>query len=163
MRKSLILLSLFVAAPASAQTLWQDVQYGMTSSQLRAAYPEGKGVSYAAQEVVIRGYAVTGKCLGDVHIRLSGGRVDQVEIRGHGAMNERCSDAVLDGLSAHYGPPLTVAPDDRAPIFQAGSIAYSWHRDGLRLRFFRFPNNNLFSLASPSWVVDYALEDEAKL
>jgi hypothetical protein len=162
MRGWLFLLPTLMASPLSAQTLWQNVTYGMTVNQLRSIYPAGSRTSYTPAEAVIRGFPITEKCVGDVHIGIAAGRVTHVQIRGHGSLSETCSDAVLDGLSATYGPPVTIAPG-RGAVFQASELSYSWNRNGVKLRYTRYPNDNIFSLAAPSWLVDYAVVQPVKL
>src|SRR6185312_1350554 len=123
MRISWLLVSLAIASPAAAQPLWQNVESGMKVAQLRALYPAGGKVSYVNDEVVLHDYAVTNKCSADVHIRLSAGVVKSVDVKGGSALDQHCAEAVQDGLSAKYGPPLTTGPHRGGSIFAPGGIA----------------------------------------
>ena len=158
MRISWLLLSLAIASPAFAQPLWQNVESGMNVAQLRALYPAGGKISYGKDEVVLHDYAVTAKCSADVHIRLAAGSVKSVDIKGHGALDQHCAEAVLDGLSAKYGQPLTTGPH-RGSILGKPGIAYSWNRDGVTLRFVRYPQS--WPLAA--WEIDYTVAESVPL
>lgn len=151
MRLAWLLLSLAAASPASAQPLWQNVEFGMNLAQLRALYPAGGKVSYAGDEVVLHDYAVTAKCSADVHIRLAAGSVKSVDVKGRSALDQHCAEAVQDGLSAKYGPPLTTGPHEGGSIFAHAGIAYSWNHDGVTLRFVRYPQ----SWPLPAWEIQY--------
>jgi hypothetical protein len=158
MRISWLLLSLAVASPAAARPLWQNVETGMDVAQLRALYPAGGKVSYGKDEVVLHDYAITGRCSADVHIRLASGSVKGVAVKGRNTLDHRCRDDVLEGLSAKYGQPLTTAPH-RGSILENPGIAYSWNRDGVTLRFIRYPE----SLILPPWEVDYDIAESVPL
>lgn len=145
-RLSTLLLFLAAGTPAGAEQLWQNVDSGMSLAQLRGLFPEGARVSYRQDEVLVRDFRLTPDCVADVHIHLASGIVRSVELRGSGTLNRRCSDTVLDALSAKYGDALRVT--------DAPHIVYRWNPAGVSVKFVRWPSNNLANLFH-SWTVIY--------
>jgi hypothetical protein len=134
------------ASAATAEPLWQNVDAGMTVAQLRSVYPEGGAVSYGKDEILLRDFRMTPDCPADVHILLRAGVVRGVTIQGPGTFNRRCSDTVLDGLSAKYGEALHVEDTAR--------IVYRWTRPNETVEFSRLSPNDLANLFQ-SWRVTY--------
>jgi hypothetical protein len=159
MNKKLIfaVAAMLVATPASAVTLWQNIEHGMTTDQVRALYPAGAHVQHRENRTDIEEFRVTAQCEADVHIYYAGGTVDRVVLRGGGSIGGRCSDTVLTALSSRYGEPLSRDRRERSLLSREGTV-YVWNRDGVTLRFKRYTNRGFGGggLGAASWELTYS-------
>lgn len=163
MKKTIVtcFIALAVAVPAVAQTLWRNIELGMTMEQVRELYPTDQHVKHLAEEVLFEEVDITPECEADVHIHHPGGVVDRVVVRGGGSLSGRCANRVLDALAARYGQ--SAAREERRGLFRRPSQDHVWNRDGVLLRFRRFGGNELGGggLFRASWEVSYTAVDES--
>ena len=155
----LVGLSLVVAVPAEAQTLWRNIELGMTVEQLQAVYPAGEHVKYLADELLLEEVRITPECEADAHIRHENGAVVRVVLRGGGSMTGRCANRVLDALAARYGQ--SAAREERRGLLRRPSQDHIWTRDGVMVRFRRFGGNDFGGggLLRASWELTYSAVD----
>jgi hypothetical protein len=129
-------VALFSATQASAQPVWDKVEFGMTRAQVEALYPSGNGVSYQRKAIEISHVKITDKCGAEANIRFDvDGTVQEVMIAGNPSMGGRCSNDVLTALSAKYGQPANWDSSQGSILARQGKIAMWSRPDGIAMRF----------------------------
>ena len=84
--------------------LWDKVAEGMSIEEVRALYPQQAGkVKWHKNQVEIEDVSILEGCSAEVEIQHKTGIVDAVKIKGRGSLGGRCSDKVLNALSAPFG------------------------------------------------------------
>jgi hypothetical protein len=78
-------------------------------------FPEGAGVRHRDGLVAIEDVKVGPECEADGEIRIAGGAVSEVELRGEGAILARCGAAMLEAITARMGPPDRVRSRGETP------------------------------------------------
>ena len=163
MTKTIIAMGglLLLAVPADAQTLWRNIELGMTVEQLRALYPAGEHVEYLADELKLEEVAITPECEADAHIHHENGAVVRVVLRGGGSMSGRCANRILDALAARYGQ--SAAREERRGLLRRPSQDHIWTREGVMIRFRRFGGSDLGGggLLRASWEITYSALDSS--
>ena len=113
MLKSAIALLFFAAAPATAQTLWQNVDTGMTESQVLAAQPtamqnpEPTTLSGGAKcSLHIKSYALLNDPY-EVCFFFLDKRLIQVTLGHRGELFKGDYEGLVDALASKYGEPLS--------------------------------------------------------
>ena len=152
---------LFFAVPAEAQTLWRNIELGMTLEQLRTAYPAGEHVKYLADEMLLEEVRITPECEADAHIHHENGAVVRVVLRGGGSMSGRCANRILDALAGRYGQ--SAAREERRGLLRRPSQDHIWTREGVMVRFRRFGGSDFGGggLLRASWELTYSAVDNS--
>ena len=155
-------LALGISAPAMAAPVWNNIEFGMTRSQVEALYPKGKGVSYQPKNIELSDIKITEKCDADVNIRFDyNGLVREVMIAGNPSMGGRCSNDVLTALSAKYGQPANWDSSAGSILARQGKVAMWPRPDGVAMRFKKFENGAFGGggLGKSSWELSYTKAD----
>ncbi|WP_278190099.1 hypothetical protein [Sphingopyxis sp. YF1] len=99
--KKLILLATatFIATPATAAPLWQNVEAGMTVKEVMRLYPKANRKS---KYVEIKKYEPIRGCKSEVRVMLDAGVVDSVVVTGE---DKKCADRLYSALIGKYGRP----------------------------------------------------------
>lgn len=146
-----------VAVNQNAIVLWDKVVAGMTTSELRAFYPEQKGkVKWHKKQTEIEDVVILEGCEAEVEIQHPSGIVEAVKVKGRGSIGGRCSDKVLGALSAKYGQPAVQRETEQSFLAREGEIVV-WNRDGVTMRFKQFTNGAFRGggLGAASWELTY--------
>jgi hypothetical protein len=159
LRIALVACALLLPTSAGAQTLWRNIELGMTIERLHALYPAGEHVKYEAAETLLEEVRITPECEAQVHIHHEAGTVDRVVLRGGGSMSGRCANRVLDALAARYGQ--AAAREERRGILRRPSQDHVWNHEGIMIRFRRFGGNDFGGggLLRASWEISYSAVD----
>lgn len=149
---------------ATAEPVWDKVEFGMTRADVEAMYPKGGKVEYQPKAIEIADINIIGKCDAEVNIRFNdAGVVDEVMIAGNPSMGGRCSNDVMTALSAKYGQPANWDSSGGTILGRQGKIAV-WRRDdGIAMRFKKY-ENGLFGgggLLKASWELTYTKVDSS--
>jgi hypothetical protein len=161
-RLPLAAAALVSATQASAQPVWDKVEFGMTRAQVEAPYPSGTGVSYQRKAIEISHVKITDKCGAEANIRFDDdGTVQEVMIAGNPSMGGRCSNDVLTALSAKYGQPANWDSSQGSILARQGKIAMWSRPDGIAMRFKKFENGAFGGggLLKASWELSYTKVD----
>lgn len=158
----LAIIALISATQASAQPVWDKVEFGMTRAQVEALYPSGSGVSYQRKAIEISHVKITDKCEAEANIRFGDDEtVREVMIAGNPSMGGRCSNDVLTALSAKYGQPANWDSSEGSILARQGKIAMWSRPDGVAMRFKKFENGGFGGggLLKASWELSYTKVD----
>ncbi len=100
--KKLILFAAasFVATPAMAAPLWQNVEAGMTVKEVMKLYPKADRKS---KYVEIKKFEPIRGCKSEVRVMLDAGVVDSVVVTGE---DKKCADKLYSALIGKYGRPV---------------------------------------------------------
>jgi len=156
---AIVAVAVLFAAPVEAQTLWRNIELGMTVARLHELYPAAQHVKYEAAETLLEEVAITPECEAQVHIHHPAGTVERVVLRGGAAMGGRCANRVLDALAARYGQ--AAAREERQGILRRPSQDHIWNHNGIMIRFRRFGGNQWGGggLLRASWEISYSAVD----
>lgn len=143
---------LMAAAPASAQTLWENIEAGMTVSQVRSLYPAGPQTRYRPDRTMLRLHPLIEQCRADVHILHPAGRVEQVMLRGEPAIVPHCGTAMLASLEQRLGRAAS-EETGRPSILQRPRTTYVWNAGPVTVRFVRYLPEGIggTGLGNASW------------
>lgn len=158
---SIAVFSSALAAPAAAEPVWRNIEFGMTRAQVEALYPEGDDVDYQPEAIELSDIQLTEECAAEVNIRFRNGAVFEVMIAGDPSMGGRCSDLVMTQLAAKYGQPSNWDSSAGSILGRQGKVAY-WSRPGVAMRFKKFEAGFFGGggLAKASWQLTYSQIDE---
>ena len=147
-----------VVLASERQVLWDKVEAGMTTAEVRAAYPEqrGKVKWHKHKQTEVEDVVILEGCEAEVEIHHESGTVDAVKVKGKGSIAGRCSDKVLGALSAKYGQPMVQRETERSFLAREGEIVV-WNKDGVTMRFKQFTNGAFGGggLGQSSWELTY--------
>ena len=111
-----VVAALVFSVPAAAQALWQNVELGMSLSQVAAAQPDavansnpGTLNSGASCDLHIEDYVVVGDPF-EVCFFFNGGALEQVTLGHRDNPSEPDFQAIVTALTARYGQPLVNQP-----------------------------------------------------
>lgn len=159
-----IALAVVISSPASATgtdarpILWDKVRAGMTTSEIRALYPEdGKKVKWHSEtQTEVDDITVLDGCEAEVEIQHPRGVVQIVKVKGRGSIVGRCSDKVFSALAAKYGQPDGQTKQKGSALKRGKSTAI-WSRDGITMRYVWMDDNGLGGggLLQSSWQMEY--------
>ena len=144
-----------MAGPAMAQeTLWQNIETGMTVEQVTTLYPNAR---VRRDKVEIRDYRPLPNCPSTVVIQMTP-NVSGIEVRGAGSLTGGCANEIRDALITRYGSPVDRDYDQN--LFMGGVLgyvtqptdSYYWLNDGVAMRFQIRENQGLMN---PSWTMEY--------
>lgn len=139
--------------------LWDKVSAGMAMAEVRALYPEARGVVkwHGTKQTEVEDVTIIPDCRAEVEIQHANGIVDAVKIKGRGSIGGRCSDKVLAALSAKYGQPAVQRKMSESFVAREGEVSV-WTRDGITMRFKQFTNGAFGGggLGSASWEMTYS-------
>jgi hypothetical protein len=146
-------------APEGAMARLDQLMPGTAAARVAALFPEGPRVRHRPDLIAIDELAVTADCEADAELRLAGGAVREIELRGEGALLGRCGGAVLEVLVARFGAPDRQARRGETP-WRRSRETYEWRRDGRSLHYVRYTSAGYggSGLASASWVLTVAGE-----
>lgn len=153
-------IALMATAAAPAQTLWRNIEAGMTKEQVRSLYPVGRGGNASilfggGTQVPI---VVSEGCNAMANIMHGGNAVHTVELVGDMSSPKTCGVGVLAGLRAKYGEP-TDAKDVAESTRQVGYLklqttaphsTYTWLKDGVTITFTRDDQ-----ATGAKWIIQY--------
>jgi hypothetical protein len=130
------------------------VRPGTAAERVAALFPEGPGVRHRPDAVALDDVAVGGDCEADGEIRLAGGAVSEIELRGGGSLLGRCGGRVLEALTARFGAPDGERRRGETP-WRRSRETYEWRRGGEIVRYVRYTSAGYAGsgLASASWVL----------
>ena len=136
---------------------------GTSANAALALFPEGPGVRHLPGRIAIEDVAVAPGCEADGEIRLGGGIVTAIELRGEGALLGRCGGHVLDALAARFGPPDSEKSRGETPWRRSRTV-YEWRRGGATARYVRYTSAGYAGtgLASASWVLNLSADGSAR-
>lgn len=152
----------YSVAPASAEPVWDKVDFGMTRAEVEALYPKGPKVEYQRSAIEISDVSIMGKCSAEANIRFDdAGMVREVMIAGNPSMGGRCSSDVMTALSAKYGQPANWDGNGGSILARQGKTVVWSRPDGVAMRFKKY-ENGIFGgggLAKASWELTYTKVD----
>jgi len=142
------------AQPALTIEALDAVRPGTAAAQGAALFPEGPKVRHRPDAVALDDVAVGGDCEADGEIRLAGGAVSEIELRGGGSLLGRCGGRVLEALVARFGAPDGERRRGETP-WRRSRETYEWRRGGETVRYVRYTSAGYAGsgLASASWVL----------
>lgn len=145
------------ARPALTIEALDAVGPGTAAERVTELFPEGPGVRHGPEAVALDDVAVGADCEADGEIRLSGGAVREIELRGGGSLLGRCGGRVLEALVARLGAPDSERSRGETPWRRSRST-YEWRRGGETVRYVRYTSAGYAGsgLASASWVLTVA-------
>lgn len=157
-----VLATLAAAAPAAAQTLWEQIELGMPAERVRALYPAGERTRHRPDRTTVRGHPLIEQCRADLHVLHPRGRVEQVVLRGEPAIVPQCGTAMLASLEQRLGRPLS-AVTGRPSILQRPRTTYLWQAGGIYVRFVRYLPEGIggTGLGNASWELSFSTTGEA--
>jgi hypothetical protein len=122
-------------------------------------FPEGAGVRHRDGLVAIEDVKVGPECEADGEIRIAGGVVSEVELRGEGAILGRCGAAMLEALMARMGPPDRARSRGETP-WRRSRTTYEWYAEGRTLRYVHYTSAGYAGsgLLGASWVLQVTAE-----
>jgi hypothetical protein len=152
------LIALLAAAPASAQTLWGNIELGMAADQVKALYPAQR-LQARPDRTLVKGYKLIKQCKADIDVRHPGGRVDQVVVRGEPAILGQCSAAILQAMIENLGTPVS-AVTSRPSLLKRERTTLVWEKGGTVLRFVRYSTDGPggSGLGAPSWTLNVSVK-----
>ena len=154
--------SCVIASTATAEPIWDKVEFGMTRATVEALYPKGNGIDYQSKNIEISDVVITAKCKAEANIRFGDtGMVESVMIAGDPSMGGRCSNEVMTNLSAKYGQPANWDSSGGSFLSHQGKVAVWSRPDGVAMRFKKY-ENGIFGgggLAKASWELTYTKVD----
>lgn len=157
-------LGLLLPTAASAEPVWDKVEFGMSRATVEALYPKGPNVDYQAKAIEISGVNIMEKCDAEVNIIFSdAGLLKEVMVAGNPSMGGRCSNDVMTALSVKYGQPANWDGNAGSILARQGKVAIWSRADGVAMRFKKF-ENGIFGgggLAKASWELSYTKVDAA--
>lgn len=144
------------SAPAEANTIARldPIVPGMPAAEAAALLPAGPGIRHREGAIEIDDLAVAEGCEADAEVKLAGGAVGSVELRGDGALLGRCGRAVLDALVARFGRPDKERSRGETPWRRSRST-FEWSGDGRTVRYVLYTSAGYAGagLFEPSWVM----------
>jgi hypothetical protein len=145
------------APPDEAMARLDGLMPGTSAARVAALFPEGPRVRHRPDLIEIDEVAVTPGCEADAEVRLAGGEVRAIELRGEGALLGRCGGAVREALVARFGAPDRQGRRGETP-WRRSRETYEWRRDGRSVHYVRYTSAGYAGsgLASASWVLTVA-------
>ena len=158
MRVLLIAFGFIASAALAGQPLWQNVEVGMTTDQLKALYPEVKGtITHKPKLSILENVQQVGRCHPDVQVMHPTGTVTKVVIfsRYRGFPKESCGEEAAKAMLGKYGPPNNQSEDiqEEGGVITGGLLKgldttrnvsdtkQSWLKDGILITFERYDPN----------------------
>ena len=152
------LAALSAAVPASAETLWQDIELGMPAEKVKALYA-GQRIEARQDRTIVKGFKLIEQCKADIEVRHPGGRVDAVVLKGEPAILGQCGAAVLQVMSEQLGPPVS-AVTSRPSLLKRERTTVVWVQGDKVLRFVRYSTDGPggAGLGAPSWTLNVTVK-----